>query len=102
MIARWNKGVWKNNHGGTAHEVGPSTVLTIPRPLKLTVGLVTAMAVDGGGHQVLGLPDALRVGARDAGHRPTANCHALHKTPLRIVVVDGVVLGRAIIPHCNC
>src|SRR6516165_862691 len=65
------------------------------------MGPVTAMAIDVGGDEVLGLADGLRVGALNARYRTAPNSHALHEASLRIVVVDRVVLGRSIIPHCN-
>src|ERR1700730_5950966 len=80
-----------------------SKCIRLPRSVTLEVGvrLVTTMPVDVVGHQVLGLANARRVGALNPANWPAPNCHALHETPLRIVVVDGIVLGRPVIPHRN-
>ena len=63
------------------------------------MGLVAAMAVDMCRDQDLGLAHAVRIGALDAGHGPAPYGHPLHVAPLRVIVVDRIVLGRAVVPH---
>src|SRR2546423_7167886 len=57
------------------------------------------MAIDVGREQDLGLAHARGIGALDADDGTTANGHALHEAPLRIIIVDGVVLRRTVVPH---
>jgi hypothetical protein len=68
---------------------------------KSGLRLVATMPVDVFGHEVLGLANARRVAALNPANWPAPNCHALHETPLRIVVVDGIVLGRPVNRRCR-
>src|SRR6516162_3300351 len=60
--------------------------------LASLVGRTTGSASDGLAHRFW-------IGAFDAIHRSTLNGNALHVAALREVVVNRVMLGRAVVPH---
>src|SRR5215813_2263462 len=62
---------------------------------------VSAVALDASGHNMLHPANAVRISTLDPDHWPTANRHPLHEPSLRIVIVDGIVLGRPVVPHGN-
>ena len=61
--------------------------------LELQIGLVATMTVDIGRDEIFRFTDAVWIAAVNASHWPATNCHALHETPLRIIVVDRIMLG---------
>src|ERR1700730_10137359 len=71
-----------------------------PFPLETFVRPVAAISVEVR-HKALGLEDALWIGALDPNDRAAMDRHALHEPSLRVVVIDGIVLSGAVIPHCN-
>src|SRR4051812_34263390 len=54
---------------------------------------------DGGLHRAVGRHRVLRVGAGDALRLVTLYGDPLHRAPRRIIVVAGIMLDRAIVPH---
>src|SRR5262245_60267908 len=75
---------------------GPWLCRVLVTPL---MRLVPTVRVDTGGCDVLRAANGRRVGAGDAGHGAALDRDALHVAALRIIVVDRVVLGRAVVPH---
>ena len=73
----------------------PDLISDVP----ILVRLVPTVSVDASWRDVFQSADGRRVGARNASHRTTTNGHPLHVTTLRVVVVDRIVLGGAIVPH---
>ena len=73
----------------------PDLISDVP----MLVGLVPSVSVNASWRDVFQSTDGRRLRARNAGHRAASDGHALHVTSLRVIVVNRVVLGRAIVPH---
>src|SRR6516164_124172 len=61
--------------------------------LGLPIRPMPPVALDIGGYKALRLANVVRISSLDADNRPTANSYALHEPSLRIIVVDGIMLG---------
>jgi hypothetical protein len=61
--------------------------------LELQMRLVATMTVDVGRDEIFGFTDAVWISALNATYWPATNCHGLHETMLRIIVVYRIMLG---------
>ena len=67
--------------------------------LRCSVGLVSTMRIDGDRRDILRPSDPGRISLWHTGDRSAFDGDPLHVAPLGIIVVDGVVLRRAVVPH---